>query len=672
MSRWTMATLGVLALSGGSPAWAHDVGPGKVSCKVDPSSNTLEVNIDELSRGQDATCEVKPHEYLSIERVVFAPKVRATEWTAVVLLEGRGDCKVTTQVTNTGVSTSTNPFECVPQRTNGVLPRNGIRFDLTHEDATKVTQGSKVTVTTKAPKMEPGIAFVATMADDSTVQFVQVNRASTIAPTTCELTEGQTAWAQTSTSYVKLVADKPTTQPCTLSVADADADALSKELKEGGPLHITIIQPDSGKSYAVSRPMPESDFKSWCDTQSAHAAHRWIDLHHLSDWQRPISRSRSLPYLMCIQVGQDGAVSSEFRDVAGYEIGIRSTPRFGRIQAQIDGRTRTDFPTTRLQDIDAHAERVNWRTTKPRNTEQPDPRPLLQVPVFPILPWLVQNRPIDVVIRNLNDKVDGVRVKGTGVVASGHEEPILDVDTAGGGAPDSKKLLSGPSGGAIPDDTTLAYTRLMPRQPGPWTLEVEQFTDGTDKDKNPITHTKRNDSLEAVTLRSYFGALRVGVGLSYIVNDRKFALEKFGDQARLTVVNNQIISPEFVVGFAPFLRPGGRVYYPNRFDVRVAPYFGISVLGASAAPTGIPVSFFRSFHLGMEVETGRYASIAFVGSLRLIEIEQANRPVGSLFPNDTTEATTLGVSGGVGIVLSFSPVYFKNVTQFATTFRGVK
>ena len=265
----------------------------------------------------------------------------------------------------------------------------------------------------------------------------------------------------------------------------------------------------------------------------------------------------------------------------------------------------------------------------------------------PILPWLEPDRFVDVKL-NPAAGVKDLKLTPGGVV------------TDGSGPTD----LTGPEGFAAAATTSTSSTvmaRVAPRTPGAWHLDATWKTSASSGD---VSHSQR---LELITLKSFQGAIRVGVGFSAVANDRAYGIQQTGGQTYLRVEQPVNVAPELVVGYAWFTEAGGRSYYPRRFKVRPAPYFGVGVLSTNPRPSGLPVAFFRSAHLGAELEIGKFSSVALVATARIIDRPKPWVAVDGLVTS-TTNADLLrpAFSAGVGIIVNLSPLYFQTLSKYRT------
>jgi hypothetical protein len=209
--------------------------------------------------------------------------------------------------------------------------------------------------------------------------------------------------------------------------------------------------------------------------------------------------------------------------------------------------------------------------------------------------------------------------------------------------------------------------RLLQRAPGPWTVTIKRIT--TDP-KKPETKVETSHAVELLTVPTFGAALRFGIGASYAAGEREWSTRTTADGTRLVSVRDTVFDPEFIVGIAPFFDRGGRSYFPNQNRVRFAPYFGVAVIGPNRAPAAtLPVSFFRSAHLGFEVEFARYTSIALVATARSVPVPHPWLDDGALVGAATkpSDLTHLAPRFGVGIVLNLSPVYFNTLARYAAS-----
>lgn len=184
---------------------------------------------------------------------------------------------------------------------------------------------------------------------------------------------------------------------------------------------------------------------------------------------------------------------------------------------------------------------------------------------------------------------------------------------------------------------------FAPRKAGPATVELE--LDGT---------TYR---YELLVQKTYAGALRTGIGFAFggaLDASYGSATAAGSDQAEVVATSRGGVDVELVVGFAPFLRPGGR---PATGCVRIercfAPYVGVGII----APRASGVDVLTSVHAGLEWEPVKTFSIAGTAAVRRVTRLADGVAVGS--PTVGAPPTTEGWGVGVGVVLNVSPEFFK-------------
>ncbi len=202
--------------------------------------------------------------------------------------------------------------------------------------------------------------------------------------------------------------------------------------------------------------------------------------------------------------------------------------------------------------------------------------------------------------------------------------------------------------GAAPVDAFVQTVQeFAPRLPGNVDVSVELRSNGELVSRG---HT------EVIVEPTYRGAVRLGLaGVAGPDVDPEYyrVLHSGAGQEEIASVGAPDFDVELVLGFALFLDSGGRGYTKSSL-ARFAPYFGLGV--ASLAGDG-GLEVLKSIHVGFEWEPVEVFSVAVTGVVRRVQRLPDGVPIGA--PVDGNIPLELGASFGVGIVLNFSPEFFK-------------
>lgn len=276
-------------------------------------------------------------------------------------------------------------------------------------------------------------------------------------------------------------------------------------------------------------------------------------------------------------------------------------------------------------------------------------------------PWLERFRFVDLRVRNV-PPMTSIEVEGE--ISGGFLDEVLDDPYY---VPGDLTLSVTPSGTKQPSEDD-PHVLLAPRTPGAMTIVFNRQREvpETSTSTRSVREDVRKDSVDLIVLKSFAGAIRFGVSFGFTPTQEAWGVEQLDDSAGVVVYGGtRWFEPEFVVGFAPFLERGGRTYYPRRRQVRAAPYFGVGIVGAAEdAGATVPVGFLRSLYAGVEVEFGRYFSVAIAAMAKRGSMLESGLEQGDLVDwsgDDPPDVTRSEPYGGVALVLNLSPVYFEVV-----------
>lgn len=192
--------------------------------------------------------------------------------------------------------------------------------------------------------------------------------------------------------------------------------------------------------------------------------------------------------------------------------------------------------------------------------------------------------------------------------------------------------------------TTVTPRDFAPRRPGDASVLV---TLGSGE---VLTH-------ELVVQQTYNGALRTGiafVGGGAVDADYAAATLAGASTQEVVATSRGGADVELVVGFAPFLDPGGRPANGcEQAPLCFAPYVGLGVVAPSAS--GLDV--LKSVHVGAEWEPVSSFSLSATLVTRRVTRLADGVHVGS--PTQGAPATTEGWGLGAGVVLNVTPSFFK-------------
>jgi hypothetical protein len=173
--------------------------------------------------------------------------------------------------------------------------------------------------------------------------------------------------------------------------------------------------------------------------------------------------------------------------------------------------------------------------------------------------------------------------------------------------------------------------------------------------------------LEFVVPRIYSGALRVGIaGIGFATNHGYTVRKRQGSEmGEIVDLGQARVDPEVVLGYALFpqalTRSEGRDYLrkykPQYFWHKLGFYVGVGIVGASSS-TSYKAEFFRSLHIGLELELAENLSIALTTVLRRPDDLASGYHVGD--PVEVgTSVTAPRYHTGLGIVANFSFDFFR-------------
>jgi len=226
----------------------------------------------------------------------------------------------------------------------------------------------------------------------------------------------------------------------------------------------------------------------------------------------------------------------------------------------------------------------------------------------------------------------------------------------------------------VPDETprhpgySVTHKRIAPQLPG---TPVDIKVTLTPKGGEATEHV-----LEFEVEKTYLGAVRLGIGLAYSPMSQSFQATKAPGSSTYEITTRKItpIDAELVLGFSPFLNPGGRGYQSGRdrrFWQRLAPYIGLGVLATGGNAS--PIEALTSVHLGLEFEFNKSSSLALNFVLRRGHVLQEGYRVGgpiaaSEVGTDSTVPTKFGLLPAMGIVFNVSPEFLRIARQSSTSF----
>jgi hypothetical protein len=244
---------------------------------------------------------------------------------------------------------------------------------------------------------------------------------------------------------------------------------------------------------------------------------------------------------------------------------------------------------------------------------------------------------------------DLVQVTGTGTRGTFEPGNLSRTNVQGG-------MLEGANPTAIISEILLA-----PRVPGELVVTVKGQRDGK---------TAWEQTVEMVVEKTWSGAVRVGLGLSWCPYRRDYEVTTVPGSSQAEVLDamggSHEPGVEFVVGYAPFLRRGGRGYAAPE-DRRplldsLAPYVGFSLMSATQSQNP---SFMKSAFVGAEWEFNPSSSLALALSFHQVEALREPYVVGSpVLPEKNVSYSAW--RPGVTLLLNASPDLFKIATGAAT------
>lgn len=203
-----------------------------------------------------------------------------------------------------------------------------------------------------------------------------------------------------------------------------------------------------------------------------------------------------------------------------------------------------------------------------------------------------------------------------------------------------------------PQERTLVF---LPRQPGVVQLSV-------------TTSAGTRAVAEWVVPQPVSGAVRLGIAVGSVGDFTFSALTAPGSSTpEIIVGNGGFGQPELVLGWAPFLQRGGRLYedparggpLPGRHNL--APYFGLGVVAAGEDGEAA-ISLLRSAYLGLEWEPRRSTSLALTATVRRVDTLPEPLEVGGP-AGGSTVTTVPRWMPGVAVVFNLSPEFFELAGQ---------
>jgi len=151
----------------------------------------------------------------------------------------------------------------------------------------------------------------------------------------------------------------------------------------------------------------------------------------------------------------------------------------------------------------------------------------------------------------------------------------------------------------------------------------------------------------------YVGAIRMGVGLT-LPAQATYASGPENDAGTAPIIrtSNDIVDGEIVVGFAPFLEPGGRDDLLRR-PWNVAPLVALGVVSANGG--NVRFTLFQSFYAGAELELTPNFAIGAALTLRRVDRLAAGYQVDDLLPASDVIPTASSFRPGLGLVIGMTP-----------------
>lgn len=269
---------------------------------------------------------------------------------------------------------------------------------------------------------------------------------------------------------------------------------------------------------------------------------------------------------------------------------------------------------------------------------------------------LLPNRDMLLLVRHrANEDITVTRQGDIGLTKSGTDNQAGGGGTASGGDEKPKVEEKVPCPKAVVTERPFAA-----RKPGRSDVEIKLMDHGT-------TTAKLVYPVELIVEETYVGAIRLGVAALFNdAVDRSYEARTYpgSKQAEIGATTFGHVNAEIVLGFAPYLfdylKTGeGRPAITK--GTGLAPYFGIGLLNAN----GTGIELVKSIHLGLEYQFAPSFSLALTGVGRRVNRLPPGFTVGS--PVTGTVPTTTGFGLGVGLVLNFSPEFFKISAQSATS-----
>jgi hypothetical protein len=196
-----------------------------------------------------------------------------------------------------------------------------------------------------------------------------------------------------------------------------------------------------------------------------------------------------------------------------------------------------------------------------------------------------------------------------------------------------------------PAEVTVDCHPFGPRAPGSVTLSV------TDASSTTVIG-------QFVVPQPISGAVRIGVGVGTVVDASFRAVIVPGSSTpEIVSTSGGEYSTEVIVGFAPFLDRGGRLYEAKRVG-RLAPYLGIGALGAGVDDL-TQVTVLQSVYVGGEVEFMRQSSLAVTAQLKRIQRLAAPFVVGGPYIGPEPIPTVSSLQLGAAVVFNVAPDFLQ-------------
>ncbi|TNF33227.1 MAG: hypothetical protein EP329_08575 [Deltaproteobacteria bacterium] len=200
-------------------------------------------------------------------------------------------------------------------------------------------------------------------------------------------------------------------------------------------------------------------------------------------------------------------------------------------------------------------------------------------------------------------------------------------------------------------DLTISTQTLAPRQPGYAPLTVKLSDLQGEQIGSPLL-------VEFWIDETFSGAFRMGVAGVFLGGvDQTYAKTTAPNskQAEITASGKNPVDVDLVVGYSPYLDPGGRSAAGcESAPFCFSPYFGLGLVSANSSGSA---EFFKSVHLGIEWELTPSFSVAVTGNLRRVERLASGYHVGQ--PIDGDVPTENRYVFGLGVVINLSPSFLK-------------